>query len=124
MHPFDPKRFRQLVLGKDETAPENSLLLHNLFNRFTDSQTNLKQRTIDHFNYSRSVFHKYKPDLNVLDLDSKFISQFVKYRLDSGVSLSAVNSSLRDLRRVINYFSNEECIIPKTYKYPFGKRGI
>jgi len=65
MHPFDPKRFRQLVLGKDETAPENSLLLHNLFNRFTDSQTNLKKRTIDHFNYSRSVFHKYKPDLNV-----------------------------------------------------------
>lgn len=124
MYPFDPKRFRQLVLGKDETAPENSLLLYNLFKRFTDSQTNLKQRTIDHFNYSRSVFHKYKSDLNVLDLDSKFISQFVKYRLDSGVSLSAVNSSLRDLRRVINYFSNEECIIPKTYKYPFGKGGF
>lgn len=124
MQPFDSKKFRQLVLGEDETAPENSLLLYNLFKRFIGGQTNLKQRTIDHFKHSKCVFRKYKPDLNILDLDSKFISQFQKYRLDSGVSISAVNSNLRDLRRVINYFTNEECIIPKTYKYPFGKGGF
>lgn len=123
MKPFDPKKFRSLVIGKEGYGSEESLLLSNLFRRFVDNQTTLKQRTIDHFNYSRSVFSRYRPNLNILEVNANFISKFVRDRLDSGITLSAVNSNLRDLRRVVNYFCTEDPILPSNYKYPFGKGG-
>jgi len=43
--------------------------------------------------------------------------------LGAGVRHAAIESNLRDLRRIINYFSNENSIIPASYKYPFGKSG-
>jgi hypothetical protein len=52
-----------------------------------------------------------------------FINRFVKERKESGISQSAIDSTLRDLRRIVNYFTDEDCILPSTYKYPFGKGG-
>lgn len=120
---FNKKKYRELFYGT-EKVENDSLLLKDLFDRFILNYTSLKPKTVAHFKYCKSVFETYSPNICVTDVSSKYINQFIKDRLNSGVSQSTVNSSLRDLRRIINYFSNEESIIPKDYKYPFGKGGV
>ena len=120
--PFDKQKFRKLFFAEDEEEFE-SLMLSDLFDRFVKNYTNLKPLTQKHFKYSKSVFETFNPGMSVTMVSPVFINRFVKERIESGVSQSAVNSNLRDLRRVINYFINEEKVIPESYQYPFGKGG-
>lgn len=122
MKPFDKQKFRKLFFAEDEEEFE-SLMLSDLFDRFVKNYTNLKPQTQKHFRYSKSVFETFNPGMSVTEVSAVFINRYVKERMDSGVSQSAVNSNLRDLRRVINYFINEEKVIPESYQYPFGKGG-
>ena len=122
MKPFEKQKFRKLFFEEDEEEFE-SLMLSDLFDRFVKNYTNLKPQTQKHFKYSKSVFETFNPGMSVTEVSAVFINRFVKERMESGVSQSAVNSNLRDLRRVINYFINEEKVIPESYQYPFGKGG-
>lgn len=122
MKPFEKQKFRKLFFEEDEEEFE-SLMLSDLFDRFVKNYTNLKPQTQKHFKYSKSVFETFNPGMSVTEVSAVFINRFVKERIESGVSQSAVNSNLRDLRRVINYFINEEKVIPESYQYPFGKGG-
>lgn len=123
MKPFEKQKFRKLFFTEDDEEYE-SLMLSDLFDRFVINYTNLKPQTQKHFKYSKSVFETFNPRMIVTEVSAVFINRFVKERMESGVSLSAVNSNLRDLRRVINYFMNEEKVIPESYQYPFGKGGF
>jgi integrase len=122
MKPFEKQNFRKLFFEEDEEEFQ-SLMLSDLFDRFVTNYNNLKPQTQKHFRYSKSVFEIFNPGMSVTEVTSVFINRFVKERIESGVSQSAVNSNLRDLRRVINYFINEEKVIPESYQYPFGKGG-
>lgn len=122
LKPFNKQEYRKLFFNK-ESEPLSSLLLKDLFDHFILNYKSIKLSTKAHFKYSKSVFETFSPNINVLNISPKYINRFVKERIESGVSQSAVNSSLRDLRRIINYFSNEEIVIPTSYKYPFGKGG-
>lgn len=123
MKPFEKQKFRKLFFEEDEEEFE-SLMLSDLFDRFVENYTNLKPQTQKHFRYSKSVFETFNPGMSVTDVSAVFINRFAKVRIESGVSQSAVNSNLRDLRRVVNYFINEEKVIPESYQYPFGKGGF
>jgi integrase len=122
MKPFEKQKFRKLFFEEDEEEFQ-SIMLSDLFDRFVQNYTNLKPQTQKHFKYSKSVFETFNPGMSVTEVSAVFINRFVKERMESGVSQSAVNSNLRDLRRVINYFINEEKVIPESYQYPFGKGG-
>nr|WP_314865223.1 tyrosine-type recombinase/integrase [uncultured Flavobacterium sp.] len=122
LKPFNTQKYRRLFFGAED---ENfvSLLLSDLFDRFVENYTTIKPQTQKHFKYSKSVFETFSPSMSILDVTPVFIHRFVTERKESGVSQSAVDSTLRDLRRVVNYFTNEDSIIPTTYRYPFGKSG-
>ncbi len=123
MKPFEKQKFRKLFFQEDEEEFE-SLMLSDLFDRFVKNYTNLKPQTQKHFRYSKSVFETFNPGMSVTEVSAVFINRFAKERMESGVSQSAVNSNLRDLRRVVNYFMSEEKVIPESYQYPFGKGGF
>jgi integrase len=123
MKPFEKQKFRKLFFAEDEEEFE-SLMLSDLFDRFVKNYSNLKPQTQKHFKYSKSVFETFNPGMSVTEVSAVFINRFAKERMESGVSQSAVNSNLRDLRRVVNYFINEEKVIPESYQYPFGKGGF
>jgi site-specific recombinase XerD len=123
LKPFDKQKFRKLFFAEDEEEFQ-SLMLSDLFDRFVKNYSNLKPQTQKHFKYSKSVFETFNPGMSVTEVSAVFINRFAKERMESGVSQSAVNSNLRDLRRVVNYFINEEKVIPESYQYPFGKGGF
>ncbi|MBU1012054.1 MAG: tyrosine-type recombinase/integrase [Bacteroidetes bacterium] len=122
LKPFDKQEYRRQFFNK-EPEQVSSLLLKDLFENFILKSENLKPASKAHNKYSRSVFETFSPDISVLSITPNYINRFVKERLDSGVSQCAIDSNLRDLRRIINYFSNEDNIIPTSFKYPFGKGG-
>ena len=122
MKPFDKQKFRKLFFN-EEQEEFNSLQLSDLFDRFIDSYTSIKPKTKKHFKYSKSVFETFSPAMSILDVTPVFIHRFTTERKETGVTQSAIDSNLRDLRRIVNYFINEESIIPSTYRYPFGKGG-
>lgn len=122
MKPFDKTRLRKLFFDHEQEE-FNSLLLSDLFDRFIKNYTSIKIQTQKHFKYSKSVFETFSPGISILEVTPVFINRFVKERKESGISQSAIDSTLRDLRRIVNYFTDEDCILPSTYKYPFGKGG-
>lgn len=119
---FNKKEYRRQFFNK-EPEQVRSLLLKDLFDNFILKSENLKLASKAHNKYSRSVFETFSPYINVLSITPNYIDRFVKERLDAGVSQSAINSTLRDLRRIINYSLQEDKIIPSSYEYPFGKGG-
>lgn len=120
---FNKDKFKSLFFLKDQEEKEDSLTLNDLFERFINNSNNLKVTSVNHYKYTKSLFNKMYPNLSILDVSTSFINDFVRKRNDEGVSPSTIESNLRNLRRVINYFMNEEPIIPNDYIYPFGKRG-
>lgn len=121
---FNKDEFRTLFFKKEEESNNTgSLFLSDLFDQFINENKSLKPKTQKHFQYTRNVFSNHSPNINVLDINPAYINQFVKTRTKNNVTQSAIDSSLRDLRRIINYFSNENCVIPSSYRYPFGKGG-
>lgn len=122
IRPFDKKKFRSQFFKNEEKTTE-SLLLSDLFDRFVTNYSSLKITSQKHYKYTKLLFDGLAPNLSVLDVTPGFINDFIKKRNEQGVSPSTIESNLRNLRRIINYFINEEPIIPSTYVYPFGKRG-
>lgn len=120
--PFNKQKFRILFFQK-ELEIKDSLLLSDLFDRFVSNYSNLKITSQRHYKYTKLLFEKFSPNTSILDVNLSFINQFVKERNNEGVSQSTIESNLRNLRRIVNYFMSEEPIIPSYYQYPFGKRG-
>ena len=124
MKVYNRKRFRELFYEKDKEIP-TSLLLKDLFTNFNETYglEHLKIRTRAHVKMTMQTFENYKPGLSVSDITSDFLQKFERDKLKLGWSQSSIDSNLRDLRRLINYYSNEVKLIPRDYEYPFGKGG-
>lgn len=120
--PFNKQKYREQFF-KVEGTNTNSLLLGDLFDRFIDNYNGLKLSSMKHYKYTKLVFENYSPNVNILDVNLSFINHFVKDRTQAGISQSTIESNLRNLRRIVNYFTNEEKILPSYYQYPFGKGG-
>jgi integrase len=116
--PYDKSTFRKLFWEKETTE---SLLLKDLFEIFLTNYENIKLKTRTHFRGTLNVFETYQKGLSVLDITPAFLRKFEKSKIADGWSRATVDSNLRNLRRIINYFRNEVKLIPESYIYPFGK---
>ena len=124
---FDPIRFRKLF--KEDINSENtnenldSLLLKDLFEHYIKTNKKIKLGTKRMIQTSMNSFEKFKPGASVLDVNPDWLEEFERWKLKDGVSINSVGTYMRDLRALINFYMNDEKLIPKTYEYPFGKGG-
>lgn len=125
MKPFDKKRYRELVYGKEPARDEKkvSLKLIDLIDRYLDSKVTAKLHTKDMHKTAINKFNTLKPDLTVLDITPALLMAFEKKMLDNDTSPFTVSSYMRHLRSLINHFANVDKVMPSEYKYPFGKNG-
>lgn len=120
MKPFNKAIFRKLVYQEEKVIPEG-LKLSDLFDRYVESNTNIKIRTKDHYKTTKNVFETFKVGITVWDLTPELLKKFEKNKVDNGCSTATVASYMRHLRRIINYYIKVEKIIPSQFEYPFGE---
>lgn len=124
---FDRNKIKTKFFNKDTDLKNEqiftSLKLSDLFTRYISENEHLSFRTIKHMEHSRNVFLRGNSGISITEIDKEFLVTNEKKRLRKGTSISSINSNLRDLRTVINYFCNKKKIIPKDYVYPFSAEG-
>jgi integrase len=117
---YSPERFRELVKQKEKETPK-TLVLKDLFNYFMENYEGITLKTRQHFRLSINKLEAFQAGLTVHDMTPEFLKHFDLAKQKEGLSRSTIDGILRNLRRVINYFTLENKIIPKTYEYPFGR---
>jgi integrase len=120
--PYNKKRFREMFWEKDKVI-SSSLLLKELFDFYLTHNKEIKLKTRSHFKGTANVLESYKNGISVADINPAFLKGFEKRKMEDGYSRATVDSHFRNLRRIINYFKNEDKQIPEQYQYPFGKSG-
>lgn len=120
MKPFDKTRFRKLVYQEEKVIHED-LKLKDLFDRYIETNDNIKIRTKEHYKTTRNVFETLKPGLTIWDVNPDLLKKFEKEKTEHGCSSATIASYLRHLRRIINYHMKVDILIPKQYEYPFGE---
>jgi integrase len=128
MRRFDRERFKQLFYNKggnttqqDSTLPK-TLVMKELFEYYANN-TSIKLGTKIHMKVVLSKLQEFHANVYVDDIDVQFLKDFEKSQLGKKKSIATVASYMRDIRTVLNYFSQVKKIIPQDYSYPFGKGG-
>lgn len=127
---FNGKRFKRLfkdnlyiVHDSNDDLPK-TLELKVLFEYYIKHVQDIKTNTKKHIKTSKNVFDVYDPGVSILDITPKYLLKFERDKIKSGVcNYQGLGSYLRDLKRIINYFTYEVKLIPQQYQYPFGKGG-
>ncbi len=119
---YEPKRFRELVYSKDKEVPK-TLVLKDLFDFYIENYEGISLRTRKHFRLSINKLETFQPGLTVNEITPEFLKHFELTEKEKGVSQSTINGVFRNLRRIVNYFTQEKKTIPKSYEYPFGPGG-
>ena len=122
LKPFDRKKLRMMFYEKDKIVPQ-SLLTKDLFQYYIDNYEDIKLGTRSHYRATMNVLESYQPGLTVQEVTVEFLKKFEKKKIENGCSRSTIDSYNRNLRRIINYFTNEKKVIPLQYEYPFGRSG-
>ena len=124
---FSRKRFTVLFKDKDyqpkkdEDNYPKSFEIKELFNYFISNSKDIKTNTRKHFQTSMNAVEEFLTGATIFDITKESLSQLEQYHLSKGTQRTTINSYMRDLRRIINYFISEVKVIPKNYTYPFGK---
>lgn len=119
---LDKELIKNKFFEKDKPKV-TTLNVAELFENFTKNYEGIKLTTQKRYQYSGRFLHRYDPNLTVTQLTSQYLKKFESNQRKSGISQPTINSILRDLRRIINYFLYEDKLIPDTFIYPFGKQG-
>ncbi len=119
LKPFNKTRFRELFWDSEKDKPK-SLLLIDLFDYYIENKERIKPTTIDSLRYSRNRFEDFKPGVSVGDVTVSFLTKFERNEIDNNNSQATLDHHMRNLRTIINYFTNVVKIIPREYEYPFG----
>jgi integrase len=123
LKPFNKIRFRELFWEGEKDKPQ-SLLLTDLFDHYIENKENIKPKTIESLRYSRNRFEDFKPGISVGDITVSFLTKFEKNEIENNNSQATLDHHMRNLRTIINYFTNVVKLIPKEYEYPFGNGGF
>ena len=130
MGEFNAQRFKkhfhddQYVPTEEKTEYPKTLELKKLFEYFIKNNTQLKTNTIKHLRTTQKIMDDYDQGVTVYDITPQYLQKFESMKINGGTcNLQGLGSYLRDLRRIINYFTKEIKIIPAHYVYPFGKGG-
>jgi integrase len=128
MRRYDAERFKQLFYNQDKTSVDQdsslpiTLSATQLFQYYADN-TQIKVGTKIRMKVTQSMLNKFQSGVYIDDIDVKFLKSFDKNQLDKGKSIATIASYMRDIRTVVNYFSQVKKIMPADYEYPFGKGG-
>lgn len=128
MKRYDPERFKQLFYsngenpnGIDEGLPK-TLSVEKLFEYYLNNNQ-IKRGTKAHMLVAQRMLNYFQPGIFMDEIDAKLLKRFEQSPYSEGKSVSTVSSYMRDIRTVINYFSQVKKIMPADYIYPFGKGG-
>jgi integrase len=122
MSVYNSKRFRELVYSKDKELPK-TLILKDLFDYYIENYEGITLKTRHHFRLSINKLESFQTGLTVQDITSEFLRHFDLEQQKAGLSRSTIDGIFRNIRRVINYFTLEKKLIPRTFEYPFGRGG-
>jgi integrase len=122
LKPFNKTRFRELFWESEKDKPK-SLLLTDIFDYYIENKESIKPTTVGSLRYSRNRFEDFKPGVSVGDVTVSFLTKFERNEIENNNSQATLDHHMRNLRTIINYFTNVEKIIPKEYEYPFGNGG-
>ena len=60
----------------------------------------------------------------ITEITKDYLEKFEISRIREGNKITAINSNIRDLRTVINFFRRTSPSLSSNYKYPFGQGGF
>jgi hypothetical protein len=123
LKPFDYKKFKELLLKKEESESKASEYISDLFDLVIErkkSQGAIK--TSINYKSSKNSLNKFKPSLRVEDVTKQFLHSYEEWYIKSrpNSSLTTINIYLRNLRAIINEVKSQNKL-PVGYVYPFGK---
>ena len=122
---YSRKAFVQLYKSEGEIVveqPFTSLVLQDVLIHYLDNTTSGSVKYRGHLRTSVNVFNSYQPNLSITNITTKFIEEIKAWKGDS-ISRATFQSYNRDIRKLINYTRDTLKILPKEYKYPYGKGG-
>jgi len=114
---YEPKRFRELVYLKDKEIPK-TLVLKDLFDYYIENYEGITLKTRQHFRMSINKLESFQPGLTVNEITPEFLKHYELAAKDEGLSQSTINGILRNLRRIVNYFTHEKKTIPANPNQP------
>ncbi len=123
MKPFDTKVLRQKYeqLNEKPKMENYSLRLDQMFDTYIEQNKHLSLRSIDKLITSKNSFTSHNCDIALLDIDKNYLEYFDRDLQKKGRSISYINGLHRNLRSVINYYTNKLKVVPADYIYPYGK---
>jgi len=101
----------------------NSLVLTEIYNHYIKSDPECSVKHKSHLRTSVNVFNTFYPGITLLDITPLFLER-LKSSKEGNVSPATIQSYNRDIRKLINYAGNVLKLLPKGYKYPYGKGGF
>jgi hypothetical protein len=120
LKPFNKVRFRELFWDTGTEQP-SSLLLRDLFENYITTNETIKLKTRNLLKGTAQFLENYRKDVSIGDITPTFLNRFIKKKMDEQYSRATIDSHLRHLRQIINYFKFKVKVIPEQYEYPFGK---
>lgn len=125
MKNFDKTDFRRLFYSKNEEKQveetNQNFKLSEMFKEYTQVNR-LKNKTKDHYRTTLNVLNTYKDGISILDVTSNFLIDFAEHKMKTDkCSQATIDSHMRNLRSVINYYLKVKGGLPSEYIYPFGK---
>ena len=123
LKPFNKERFRELFKNEEKSIPQ-SFLLTELFDYYNEHAEDLRPKTKDSIRYTKNRLEEFKPGASVGDITVSFLKKFEKNEIETNNSQATIDLHMRNLRTIINYFTNVVKTIPNEYEYPFGPGGF
>lgn len=119
---FDFKKFEEDLKGGRNTANSKKTKLSDYYEGLiSELEKNYKMGTADVFKFTVRSIIKYKPDILLTDIDTRFLESFEAWlRNVESLMDTSISVKIRNLQRVINL-----AIADKLYpqeNYPFGEK--
>jgi integrase len=106
-----------------QEQPYTSLKLTDVLEHYINNTTKGSVKYRGHMRTSVNIFNTYQPDLSITNITPEFIEKLKEWKGDK-ISPATFQSYNRDIRMLINYAKDTLKILPKEYKYPYGKGGF
>lgn len=122
--PFDFRIFKELLFKKEkEKRPQSFFIKDIVAEMILKYKENEQLKSAESFKTTLNSLEKYHPNLRIQDITVEFINNYEKQFISNrGKHTATVNIYLRNLRTIINHLKDNE-LLPKDYKYPFGRKG-
>ena len=123
LNPFDFKKFKELLLKKDEPIQKVSQYISDHFDLVIERKMKRGEiKTAINYRTSKNSLNKFKPGLKISEVTKEFLSNYEDWYIQShsGFITCTISMYLRSLRAVINELKSKN-LLPENYVYPFGK---